>query len=197
MKLIRPQIVRYLEAYHSVSNWAASNGKMTDISLSDMTMSCDAGTFKTPFKPPMSSLREARDRVVEMDKECVQKLGRSDITIKEYRFPTRPFDIFLTVNIIFAFVMFSSKKNFAPDSIVGSLLPEAVRAFCVSISAPAFYSILGAHVCEVIYNRKARLGKYNVNPRSGAYWMWTISNFLDGFPTMMRCVWLESWSTIG
>ena len=73
-----------MENYHHVSSWTAYDAKISDITLEKLTFSCAGKTYVTPFNPPMTSYREARERVVEMDKECVSALGRSDITISQY-----------------------------------------------------------------------------------------------------------------
>ncbi|GAM86310.1 hypothetical protein ANO11243_043220 [Dothideomycetidae sp. 11243] len=178
-------ISRYLQHHHSQTVWSSSTGRITSISLSELTMSCSTGTFTTPFTPPMSSLREARERLVAMDKACVTALGVSDITIRTFPPPTGPF-LAGCVIVVSTLVSFSSRGNFAPEGVIGSVVPEFFRRFCYAIQPILFTTVLGIHVVETVWMAFGRLRKYNVSPRSKVYWFWLGDAFCEGVGSYIR-----------
>ena len=177
------QVIRYLEAYHKVSSWAAYSGKITDITLSEMTITCDSGTFKTKFDPAMTSLKDARERLVLMDKDCVKTLGRSDITVRELGAGRR--EAIVTSVLLLTYLEFSSKSNFAPDGIF-SFLPDSIRTFCYNYQPYVLYGLLGVHTFETLTCMIPRLKKHNVNPRSSLYWKWIADCMCNGFGAWKR-----------
>ncbi|KAF2157788.1 hypothetical protein K461DRAFT_274018 [Myriangium duriaei CBS 260.36] len=178
-------VVRYLENYHHLSHWTATSGHITDITLSTLTIASSSGSHSIPFDPPMSSFRDARERLVVMDKECVAALGRSDITVREWVVPR---GVFLALFIIVSttFIAFSLRSNFAPSGIFAPFLPSFFRRFCHAIQPVVFYGMLAIHASEAVYMARGRLRKHNVNVRSAVYWQWVGDAFIEGFGAFFK-----------
>ncbi|PNS16901.1 hypothetical protein CAC42_4865 [Sphaceloma murrayae] len=178
-------VIRYLEHYHGQSAWAAATGKITDISLSDITLQSQAGTFKTAIEPAMASFREARERLVAMDKECVQRLGRSDITVRDWQAPYG-WTLGLFVTMSAAFVAFSRRANFAPGSFAAAVLPDALRSFCFANQPWVLAFMAVVHGAEAYTMATGRLKRHNVSIRSLAFWQWIADTFIEGFGAFNR-----------
>lgn len=172
-----------------MASYTAYDGKITDVSLSRLTFSCGGKTLCTPFDPPMTSYREARDRVVEMDKECVSALGRSDITVKEFLLPYGWHTAeFILVSAVF--IGFSMRSNFAPGSILSHYLPLRLLYFCWKIQPSLLTFMLIVHGWETINFASSRLRKHNVKIRSRIYWLWIGTTFIEGISSFKRSVYL-------
>jgi putative heme iron utilization protein len=63
------QIRRYVEAYAAKSPRQSHDARMTDIDLNQMVFSVGEQTSTVTFDPPMKSLREARERLVQMTRK--------------------------------------------------------------------------------------------------------------------------------
>ncbi|KAH0060422.1 hypothetical protein KCU96_g20762, partial [Aureobasidium melanogenum] len=103
-------VIRYLENYHHLPSYQAYNGRISDVSLEYIAFECAGMNYRTPLNPPMSSFREARERLVQMDKECIEALDRSDITIKEFIAPTGLY-LVLFVIVSTTLVAFRTRTN--------------------------------------------------------------------------------------
>src|SRR5262245_45644179 len=92
---------------------------MTDVTLNDMKFDCRGEQLVIPFDPPMKSLREARERLVQLDKDTLQILGRSDITITKYIPPyARAFHLFNFSQCLAVYIVFSRTAHFKPGSLL-------------------------------------------------------------------------------
>jgi len=179
------QVVRYLEYYHKLPGYKAYDGKIADISLTHLSFSCAGETYQTPFEPPMTSYREARERVVEMDKECVGGLGRSDITVMEYIPPHGPYLIgFVVVSV--TFIAFSMRSNFEKGGYIAAVVPSGFASFCWTIQPFVLYPMLVIHLVEAYHMARGRLTKHSVNIRSGVWWQWLGSTFIEGVGSFNR-----------
>lgn len=135
----------------------------------------------------MTSYREARERVVEMDKDCVSALNRSDITVKEF---VAPYGWHLAEFILVSavFVGFSTRSSFVPSSILSSILPSVFRRFCWTIQPYLLTLMVVLHTWETVNFSQSRLRKHNVNVRSSIYWLWIGTTFIEGVSSFMRQV---------
>ncbi|KKK21964.1 hypothetical protein AOCH_001859 [Aspergillus ochraceoroseus] len=106
----------YLQVYCSVSSRASQPPKLEDIRLTDLVISAQGTRYTIPFHPPLNSLAETRGRVVAMHKECLQRLGLSDIVIKEYRGP-RGVQLAVFTCCLAAYVVYARRANFLPGSL--------------------------------------------------------------------------------
>ncbi|KXT07397.1 hypothetical protein AC578_576 [Pseudocercospora eumusae] len=179
LELMPISIIRYLEHFYGVSTLRAYDGKMTDISLEELTLSCHGKKYRIPFQPPMSSYREARERVVELDKACRKALNQSDVTVRKFLPPTGLYALeFLVISA--TFLAYSRRSWFAPGQIVEKVVGPRFAAFSWSIQPWLIASMLVIHGFEAIYFARNRLRKHSVNVRSPIWWLFMASCFIEG-----------------
>ncbi|KAM3418823.1 hypothetical protein BST61_g4787 [Cercospora zeina] len=137
-------VVRYLQHYGKVSSWKAYDGEVTDVDLNALSLSCHGATVRVPFEPPMNSLREARERVVKLDRECRQALAQSDVTVKAYVPPAGahalPF-----LGILVTFVAYSQRWWFEKGQFVEQLLGTSFAKLSWSIQPWLLISVAAIH----------------------------------------------------
>jgi hypothetical protein len=176
---------------------------MTDLDINGFALSCQGKTYRIPFEPPMKSLAEARERVVSIDKDCRKALGHSDVTVKTFEWPQGGGAVAAAITL-FTFVAFSQRWWFEPkvrnrctrfpcflpsqssQGIVAQNLGASAAARMYSIQPWLFWILLGVHALESVVLAQTKLKKHSVNPRSGVYWAWIISNTIEGFPCGLR-----------
>lgn len=107
----------YLQHYSSFPAHIADTAKLTDISLTRLTLSTSRDkTVYLPIRPsPMASLGEARARLVYMSNECMAALDLSPRVVKEYK-PPGVLGITIIFSVLFALWSFSSDSHFAEGS---------------------------------------------------------------------------------
>ncbi|KXT14492.1 hypothetical protein AC579_9575 [Pseudocercospora musae] len=184
----KSRIISHMNKDHSDSVRAAAaahlslrayDGRMTDVSLEHLTLSCHGNTHRIPFDPPMSSYREARERVVELDQECRKALNQSDVTVTQFLPPTGLYALeFLLISA--TFLAYSRRSWFATGHIVEIVLGPSFAAFSWSIQPWLIGSMLAIHAFEAIYFARNRLRKHSVNVRSPIWWLFMASCFIEG-----------------
>ncbi|PWY85378.1 integral membrane protein [Aspergillus eucalypticola CBS 122712] len=182
-------LAAYLQVYCHVSAREAKSARLEDISLSDLVISANGTRYTVPIDPAMGSFSESRSRLVAMHQECLARLGRSDITIKEYRRP-EGIEIFLFFVFATALVAFSRRSNFLP----GSLFYETVGLGAVPPLAQLFYKTQpfvltvmgGSHVVEASLLTVKRLRRHGVPVLSLVWCAWVVSNLIEGYTVWMR-----------
>ena len=152
---------------------------MSEIDLNGMTLACGRQTHRIPFNPPMKSYRDARERIVEMDRECLQALGKSDITVKEFVPPT---GLYAPNFIIIAatFLAYSQRWWFATGQMVERYLGSGFARFSYTIQPYLITAMIAIHGTEVIYFISNHLRRHSVNPRTSLWWMWVFFAFTEG-----------------
>lgn len=179
----------YLRAYCGVSAHYAQPAVLQDISLSDLLITAKGTRYSVPINPPMTSLSEARARVVAMHKDSLQRLGLSDITIREYR-PPHGLQIVSLALVVATLVVFSRRSNFLPGSVfyemVGLEAYPAFTQFCYDVAPVVVGLMLGAHLLEATLLAVKRLRPHGVRFASGLWFAWVLSNFVEGFPVWRR-----------
>ncbi|KAM0695333.1 hypothetical protein Q7P36_005692 [Cladosporium allicinum] len=145
-------IVRYLEHYHSLSPWTASASRLTAMDLTGMDFIAGSSNkhYRIPFDPPLESYREARERVVAMDKTCVAALNRSDITINEFLWPKGLYAFELAV-VAATFVGFSQRWWFASGEIVEAVLGSGFARFGLGIQPWLLGGLFVIHGAELAW----------------------------------------------
>jgi hypothetical protein len=141
--------------------------------------------YRIPFDPPLESYREARERVVAMDKTCVAALGRSDITINEFIWPKGLYALELAV-VAATFVGFSQRWWFASGGIVETILGSGFARFAWGIQPWLLGGLFVIHGAELAWFVPARLRRHSVDVRSGVFWLWVGAEFLGGVFCSMR-----------
>ncbi|KAF4187552.1 hypothetical protein CNMCM7927_003786 [Aspergillus lentulus] len=145
--------------------------------------------LQRPINPPMTSFAEARARVVAMHKDSLQRLGLSDITIREYR-PPHGLQIVSLVLVVATLVVFGRRSNFLPGSVfyemVGLDRYPVLTRFCYDVAPVVVGLLLGAHLVEATLLAVKRLRPHGVRVASGLWFAWIVSNFVEGFPVWRR-----------
>ena len=182
-------LIRYLEHYCNLSSFAARNARLTDITLDGMTIA-SSGTklHDVPIKPPMTAWSEARPRVVDMDAEAAEGLGRSNVTVKRYKEP-RGFMTVVMVACLLTYVAFSRRSNFTAGSMLYDMLLWYVPRFsnfCWKVQPLVIYPMVVVHAGRAIYMERSRLRKHTVKMFCGIWWLWMVSTFVEGQGAFMR-----------
>jgi len=157
---------------------------MVDISLDRMKINAGGQVHSIPFQPPMQSLRDARERVVQMDKEACKALDRSDITVKEY-VPPSNMAIVGFIAFSLGFSLLYQEQNVATGSIIQQYAPP-LASFIRRGKAWVLVPILVIHLVEAIYLARAKLAKHTVPFMSGLWWKWIVSCTIEGVGSLMR-----------
>ena len=149
----------------------AYDGKVVDISLEALELGYHGKKIKVPFVPPMSTYREARERVVLLDKECRQALGVSDVTVKQYLPPTGSYALpFL--GIVTTMLAYSQRYWFGKGQLVERFLGSSFARFSFVIQPYLLGGLILIHGAEALYFAYAKLAKHSVNVRSANWWLW-------------------------
>ncbi|KAH8700472.1 integral membrane protein [Talaromyces proteolyticus] len=182
----------FLQVYNRVPRRESQSAKLEEVRLTGLTITTGHSTNKThyfvPFEPALSSISEVREQVVGMHHHCLKALGRSDITIKEYRPPTGfPAVIFTTC--LLTFIAFSRRANFEPGSQLYDLVLRHVpgfAVFCHTIQPLLIILMVAIHLAEAIYLSLYRLKPHNIPFGSRLWLCWFINNFIEGFTCLQR-----------
>lgn len=114
-----------------------------------------------------------------MDKECLEALGRSDITVRDFVAPTGLYALVSTI-IATTFVCYSQRRWFEQDGLVEHLLGQRFAAFSWTIQPTLFYGMIAIHGAELAYFIPNYLQKHSVNVRSTLFWKWAFFVFVEG-----------------
>ena len=185
------QVMRYLEHHCKQSSYASRNARLVDIDRSSMTISSSRDqSHKIPIQPPISSTREARERLIEMDRDAMKALGRSDISVREYRAP-RGFHAVVFWACVFTFALLFRRQNLLPGSWVHDAVLRYVPSFAhflVVVRPWVFGGMVASHLTEATFMAWTRLRKHSVPFGSGLWWTWMLSTFIEGFGAFQRYV---------
>lgn len=152
---------------------------MTHVDLNGITFACGNKTYRIPFEPPLSSYRETRERVVAMDKESLDGLDKSDITIKEV-VPPHGFYALDFLVVAATFVAYSQRWWFGHGQIVERYLGSSFAKFCWVIQPWLISAMLLIHGAEAVWLARSYLSKHSVNIRSAVWWQWVFFGFMEG-----------------
>ncbi|PYH93892.1 integral membrane protein [Aspergillus ellipticus CBS 707.79] len=179
----------YLQVYCHVSARDAQSARLESLTLSDLLISAAGTRYTVPISPPMANFSESRTRLVAMHKECLARLGRSDITITSYR-PPEGKEIFFFFVCVSAFVGFWQRSNFLPGAWVYETVGlRAVPGFadlCYRAQPVVFAILAGSHTLEASLLTVKRLRRHGVPVLSGVWCAWVLSNLIEGFTVWLR-----------
>ena len=181
------QVIRYMEFYKGFSSFAARDATLESMQLDGLSIKCGGKLYTIALDPPMESLKEARERVVQMDKDAIRGLHRSEVTVKEYRSP-KGFHAVVFGLCLFAFTVFSRRQNVVHGSpIFDYLLKYIPGSGYFATIQPALITLMGGiHLAEAVVMARTRLAKHSVPLSSRLWWTWTISTFIEGFGAFQR-----------
>ena len=174
-----------------ISRLKSRNARLIDLDLTKMTITAGGRLYNIPFTPPLSNFEETRERLIKMDQESLTGLGRSSITIKEYRPPKSPIHIVTFISCFLTFVLLSRRENTLPGSIpyetVFKHMPK-FASFVASIQPLVLYPMLAIHITEAFFMSR-KLEKHSVPLLGTIWWAWIISTFIEGVGAFQRYVW--------
>lgn len=176
---------RFLAYYKNAND--THDVRLTSIALDSMTIAYSSGRADgaPPDKecyllidPPMKSWKEARERMVAMDAECTAAgsidTKQSAVVIDRYRPPSGFRQI---AGLVFTFAMlsvFGRKRNFAQGTLLRRIQPWML------------YSLIGGHTVRLLLFLWTRLRRNGVRAGSGVWWMWAVSQYVEGWPCQQR-----------
>lgn len=183
-------ITRYLEHYCGVSSFKAQYGKLTAFSCSFMTIKALGSTYRVPFDPPLKDYSEARPRVVTMDYEAIEGLGRDTITLNSYTLPRKPWQISIFGLVVCTVLLLGRRDTLAPGprSLLRPLATKfpALFPWLWKIQPLVLLFMLVMHTGEAMWMARSRLRKHSVPVFSRLWFKWVASTFIEGFGSFMR-----------
>lgn len=194
----RDSLSFFLQVYCFVSAHEAESAEIEEIRLSGMTITtttspCPPTASKkthyfVPFEPELSSLSQMRHQVIAMHNHSLNALGRSDITVTEYRRP-KGFSAVVFTACVATFAAFSRRANFVDGSGLYSLVLRHVpgfAAFCYKIQPLVMTLMVAIHLSEAIHLALYRLRPHGVAFGSPLWFCWIVNDFLEGYTTLLR-----------
>ena len=179
----------FLQAYNGISATEAKTAQLEDINLSNLIITAKGTRYHVPIDPAMKSYSEARGCMVAMHKESLKRLGRSDVTLTEYRGP-RGFQAVIFALCLFTYASCFQRSNLLPGSVVYEYLgykyvPDFAH-FVYNIQPYLFPAVVGIHVFESALLVVRRLKPLGVPVFSGLWFAWVSSCFVEGFGCFQR-----------
>ncbi|KAF2116909.1 integral membrane protein-like protein [Lophiotrema nucula] len=180
---------RYLEHFKGASSFSVRNARMTDININCMQFEYAGKHGTITFDPPLKSLREARERLVQLDKDALQALGRSDIQITKF-IPcyTNAFHLINWTTCFLTYLVYCRPANFKPGSLLFDNVlykyPGFVK-FSLAIQPYQFPIMVGIHLFESVLMAR-KLARHGVLVSSLLWWAWVGTCFVEGFTSFNR-----------
>lgn len=179
----------YLQAFSRITASEAKGATLEDLTLSDLTIRANGTRYGIPIDPPMASYNEARGRLVGLHKDSLQKLGRSDVTLTEYRAP-HGHQIVIFALCAFLYITCFSRENLLPGSFVyenlGYKFVPDFAHFVYNIQPYLFPITVGIHIFESALLAVTKLKPHGVPFLSGLWLAWVGSCLVEGFGTFQR-----------
>ena len=165
------------------------SAQMVDIDLNQMVFSCGGQQAVIAFDPPMKAMREARERLVQLDKDALQTLGRSDIPITKF-VPayTHATHLWNFTQCVLAMVLLPRQANWQPGSLLYDnmlYLVPGFASFVTRIGWTVFVCMLPIHAVEVVIMAR-KLAKHGCTFMDAVWWKWVGTCFIEGFTSFFR-----------
>lgn len=182
-------LVLFLRAYCGITSSQAKSAKLEDINLTNLIITAHGTRYSVPIEPPMKNYSEARSRMVAMHKDSLRRLGRSDITLTEYRAP-RGFPIVVFGLCLFFYASCFQRSNLLPGSFVyeyfGYRYVPDLAHFVYNIQPWFFPLVVGIHIFETVLLIVTQLRPLGVPVLSALWCKWVASCLVEGFNTFQR-----------
>ncbi|KAI9681259.1 MAG: hypothetical protein M1817_002541 [Caeruleum heppii] len=181
-------LVRYLQFYCRQPTPIAQHARIEDITLEHMILTAKNARLIVPFQPPMETFAEVRERAAKMDHEALEGLGRSDITVQEYRRP-KGFHLVVFITCLTVYIVFSTQGNLVPGFLLHDkalVFVPAFARFLQTIQPTLIFLMVVIHATEGFLFERTRLYKYNVPRLSRLWWMWMVSVCIEGYGSFQR-----------
>lgn len=174
----------YLRHYNKLPASAVSKPLVTDITFDALTIqSADGKPHTVPFKPPMKSWAEARERTVEMDREARAALDISTIKITEYEPPKSFLQLTIFGLCIFTWAIFLTRTRIVEGTwFHDKVLPwfPGGPAWFLWIVNLIVLPVLVIHASEATWLDMSRLRKHGVERGTALWYKWIVSCFIEG-----------------
>ncbi|KAJ5477457.1 hypothetical protein N7539_007601 [Penicillium diatomitis] len=179
----------YLQAYNGITAKEAKGATLEDLTLSNLILSAHGTRYSVPIQPPMKDYTEARVRLIALNNDSLQRLGRWDVTLTKYR-PPRGFQAVIFGLVLFTYVTCWRRSNLLPGSFVYEnmgfrVFPDFTH-FIYTIWPVFFPAVLGVHVLESAALAVLRLQPLGVPFGSKLWAIWMGSCFIEGFGSFVR-----------
>ncbi|KAK7192436.1 hypothetical protein DPSP01_009740 [Paraphaeosphaeria sporulosa] len=183
---------RYLKAFKQKSISEVRDARLTGVTLNDMKFDCGKQQVIIPLDPPMKAMREARERLIQLDKEALDILGLTDIPITKYTPPYAPglhwIHLFNFTQCLIVLTTFSRRANFKSGSLIHDNILSHVPGFgdfLFTIQPYLFYIMVGIHATETVFMAR-KLNRHGLTPSEPVWWAWMTSCFVEGKTCWMR-----------
>ncbi|OQE39074.1 hypothetical protein PENCOP_c007G05135 [Penicillium coprophilum] len=175
----------FLQAYCGITSTQAKNAYLEDLSTSNLIITAHGTRYSVPIEPEMKNFSETRGRMVAMHKDSLKRLGRSEITLTEYRAPRGVHAVIFGLCFLFYVTCFQ-RSNLQPGSALYEYLglqrvPWFPRLVCVLQPY-----VVAIHVLETVALVVTTLRPLNVPAFSGLWWKWVLSCFVEGYGSFVR-----------
>jgi hypothetical protein len=165
------------------------SAEMVDIDLNQIVFSYGGQQAVIAFDPPMKSMREARERLVQLDKDALQILGQSDIPITKF-VPayTNPAHLWNFTQCVLAMLLLPRQANWQPGSLLydNALYPvPGFASFVARVGWIVFACMLPIHTVEAIIMAR-KLAKHGCTFMDAVWWKWVGTCFIEGFTSFFR-----------
>ncbi|KAJ5084707.1 hypothetical protein NUU61_009286 [Penicillium alfredii] len=180
----------FLQAYCAISAREAQTAQLEDISNTHLVIRAHGTRYSVPIDPPLKNISDARGRLVAMHNDSLQRLGRSDVTLTEYRGPRGVVQTVVFALCVFTYISCFQRSNLLPGASVYEYLgykyvPDFAH-FVYTIQPYLFPGVLVIHLLEASFLAVKRLKPLGVPLMSGLWWMWVSSCFIEGFGVWQR-----------
>jgi Protein of unknown function (DUF2470) len=190
---------RYLAHFGRVWAISARRPKLIRLNRADMTIASTGpvGTESSrglhttiTFEPELAEgLTDARQRLIDMDREATRELKRRDFTVRKYAWPKGwvwGWWGFVAV----AWVVFIRRQNFFEGAYffegVLRWLPKNYIVWLRAWQPRIRLVMLGLHALETMEMISGKMRSYNVDLFSEVWWAWTLSVWFEGFTVWDR-----------
>lgn len=162
---------------------------MTDIDLNHIKFKCGGQESVITFDPPMKAMREARERLVQLDKDALHVLGRSDITITKF-VPAyvKLGHLWNFTQCLLCYLLLPRPANFKPGSLLYETLLYPIPAFAEFVARTAWLVLtimVPIHLFESgLMARK--LARHGCTFLDTVWWKWVGTCFVEGITSFWR-----------
>ena len=186
-------LTRYLQHDAALMPFGARSPKALAIDNGSITVAaegllwCSKHTLR--FEPPLKSLDEARQRLVDMDRQATAALGQSPDAVTRYIPPSTLLHWTILGAVVFGMFSFSRPENFEPDSWLTLTIlrfTPAFAKFCHYYQPWGVALIVAIHAVEASIMASKKLVRHTVPVGSRLWLLWVSSAFVEGAGAFVR-----------
>ncbi|KAH9893679.1 hypothetical protein F4778DRAFT_748155 [Xylariomycetidae sp. FL2044] len=186
------ELKQYLRAFNGLSSSAASDPAITDMTLSTLTIRSRSGVHTVAITPPLSSLADARVRLVDMAQRAQAALGISDLQVRRWTAP-QPLGLSTLIGVVWFFLNYAALSAGALDAGTANAdTLDRVLGFAGGAAGyrwlirAMFWPVLLIHSVEAVWFARTRLARHGEAMGTGMRGLWMVNTFFEGYPAMRR-----------